>query len=91
MTQRMQLHPPGTFPECPDCGDELRHVHDERAVVGGHFMSCCCGDSPKFGGAEAMVEALHGWCAQRGVTMPAVIDVGDAPGQPPAQSVELAA
>ena len=69
MTQRMQLHAVGTFPACPDCGDELRHIHDDRAG-GGHFLSCCCGDSPKFAGFDPLMEALAGWCLQRGVAMP---------------------
>lgn len=73
MSQRQQPHAVGTFPCCPDCGDELRHIVDDRAKVGGHFLSCCCGDSPKFHDFPALWDALHGWCSRRGVTMPTVV------------------
>lgn len=70
MSQRQQTHAVGTFPRCPDCGDELRHILDDRATAGGHFLSCCCGDSPKFASFPALWFALEGWCQRRGVVMP---------------------
>ena len=70
MTQRMQLHSVGTFPVCPDCGDELRHIRDDRAQGGGHFLSCCCGDSPKLPTFDALLGAMETWCAARGVAVP---------------------
>lgn len=72
MSQRQQPHAVGTFPVCPDCGDELRHIVDDRAKVGGHFLSCCCGDSPKFHDFQLLWDALYSWCSRRGVTMPTV-------------------
>jgi len=75
MTHRQQLHSVGTFPVCPDCGDELRHIHDDRAAEGGHFLSCCCGDSPKLPTFDALLDAMQGWCAQRGVPVPAGVSL----------------
>lgn len=70
MTQRQQMHAVGALPTCPDCGDELRHIHDDRASEGGHFLSCCCGDSPKFQDFDRLIDAMHGWCALHRVTVP---------------------
>jgi hypothetical protein len=70
MSQRQQPHAVGTFPLCPDCGDELRHIVDDRASAGGHFLSCCCGDSPKFGSLPLLWAAMLGWCERRGVAAP---------------------
>jgi hypothetical protein len=75
MTQRMQLHSVGTFPVCPDCHDEYRHIRDDRAHGGGHFLSCCCGDSPKLPTFEALRDAMRGWCVARGVAVPDSIEV----------------
>lgn len=69
MTQRQQLHAVGALPVCPDCGDELRHILDDR-TCGGHFLSCCCGDSPKFPAFDALYDAMVGWCAARHVHVP---------------------
>lgn len=79
MTQRQTSHPEGTFPTCPDCGREPRHLIDaRRRPVGGHLLSCYCGDTPKF---EGLSEAVRAWCrihnapmtvrpARRGVVTP---------------------
>lgn len=57
--QRAIVHDPGTFPICPDCGLEPRHIFDHRRrPVGGHLMSCRCGDSPKY---DDMESALACW------------------------------
>lgn len=65
MTQRMQSHPPGTFPACPTCRREAKHVIDGRnRPVGGHLMTCSCGDSPKF---DSLPEALQAFCSARGI------------------------
>ena len=69
MTQRQQLHAVGTFPVCPDCGDELRHILDDRATDGGHCLSCCCGDSPKFASFYLLMAALEGWCDAKGLAL----------------------
>lgn len=70
MTQRQQLHPVGTFPVCPTCGDELRHIHDARVTDGGHLLSCCCGDSPKFADFADLMDALVRACARSGMPPP---------------------
>lgn len=75
MTQRMQQHSMGTFPLCPECGVEYRHVRDYRSCGGGHLLSCCCGDSPKFPSFDALRAAMRGWCAARGVAIPDSVDV----------------
>lgn len=70
MTQRQQLHAVGALPVCPDCGDELRHIVDDRASVRGHFLSCCCGDSPKFPTFRELYNAMVDWCCTRRVHVP---------------------
>lgn len=67
MTQRQQSHPVGTFPQCPRCGFEARHVIDaRRRPLGGHLLSCACGDSPKF---DTLGQAVAHWCGARNVSM----------------------
>ena len=91
MTQRQQRHPAGTFPRCPDCGGELRHIHDDRAAFGGHLLSCCCGDSPKFAEAQDLWNALYTWCALRSVAVPMAFHArqhaAPSPGHPTSQGV----
>lgn len=67
MTQRQQSHPRGTFPTCPACGFEARHFIDRRqAPVGGHFLSCACGDAPK---RASLGSAISAWCTPRNVSL----------------------
>lgn len=67
MTHRQQSHPAGSFPHCPHCNREPRHIVDGRAApVGGHLLSCTCGDSAKF---PSLAGALRAWCASRNVSM----------------------
>lgn len=67
MTQRQQSHPAGSFPSCPDCKTEPRHILDARGrPLGGHLMSCRCGDTPKF---DTLAEAVRTWCRARNVSM----------------------
>lgn len=78
-TQRQMPHPAGTFPKCPSCGREPKHILDgRRRPMGGHLLSCACGDTPK---GDALPEALNSWCRAHGVPVPvfapvAVIDLG---------------
>lgn len=67
MTQRQQSHPQGTFPTCTECAHEPRHYDDaRRRPIGGQFLSCCCGDTPKF---DNLSQALLHWCAARNLSM----------------------
>ena len=75
MTLRHVLHSVGTFPICPACGDEYRHIVDSREGLGGHCLSCCCGDSPKFPTFDALLDAMQGWCLAHGVIVPDAVAV----------------
>lgn len=61
-------HPPFSFPSCPGCGREPRHLFDARTGTffgparGGHFMACSCGDGAKF---PTFAAALSAWCGAR--------------------------
>lgn len=77
-TQRQQTHASGSFPDCPQCGREPRHIHDaRRRPLGGHLLSCACGDSSKF---DTLAGAVRAWCAARNVSMTvrAVRDIATA-------------
>lgn len=66
---RHQPHPDGTFPVCPDCGVEPRHILDLRARPrGGHLLSCACGDSTKH---DNLAEATKAWGRARNIEIPA--------------------
>jgi hypothetical protein len=55
---RHQPHPAGTFPACPDCGIEPRHILDQRARPrGGHLLNCACGDCTKHDDLAAAAQA----------------------------------
>lgn len=89
MSMRMQLHGVGTFPVCPHCGDELRHIVD-YSTTGGHLLSCCCGDSPKFPTFEALLTAMRGWCRMHAVAVPAGVSLpllAPPQARPPAHQV----
>lgn len=67
MTHRQQSHAVGSFPQCPACQREPRHIVDGRQrPTGGHLMACSCGDSPKF---DSLAVALRTWCAARNVSV----------------------
>lgn len=67
MTMRQQSHPASTFPQCPACSKEPRHILDMRSrPVGGHLLSCACGDTPKF---DQLSEAVQSWCRAHNVSM----------------------
>lgn len=67
-TQRQMPHPAGTFPTCPACSREPKHILDgRRRPVGGHLLSCACGDTPK---ADDLPAALNTWCRAHGVAVP---------------------
>lgn len=67
MTMRQQRHPVGSFPKCPDCGKEPRHILDQRRrPVGGHLMSCACGDTTKH---DTLQGALVAWMKPRNVSL----------------------
>lgn len=67
-TQRQVSHPRGTFPMCPSCSREPRHIVDgRRRPVGGHLLSCACGDTPK---TDDLPAALNTWCRAHGVAVP---------------------
>jgi hypothetical protein len=67
-TQRQVQHPNGTFPKCPSCCREPRHIFDGRSrPTGGHLLSCACGDTPK---AVNLPEALNTWCRAHDVAVP---------------------
>lgn len=74
MTQRQLWHPRGSFPVCPQCNKEPRHIIDgRRRPVGGHLMSCQCGDTPK---CDSLALAVASWCQAHNTSMtvrPAVI------------------
>lgn len=57
--QRQQSHPSGSFPACRHCGHEPRHIMDaRRRPIGGHLMSCSCGDTGKY---DTLADALTAW------------------------------
>lgn len=67
MTQRQQSHPQGTFPVCTQCAKEPRHFTDaRRRPIGGNFLACICGDTPKF---DTLAQAVSHWCAARNLSM----------------------
>lgn len=67
-TQRQIAHPAGTFPPCPACRREPKHILDgRRRPLGGHLLSCACGDTPK---ADDLPEALNTWCRAHDVAVP---------------------
>ena len=60
---RQQRHPAGTFPTCPACNMEPRHILDQRRrPLGGHLLSCACGDGTK---QDTLAQAADSWCATR--------------------------
>lgn len=64
---RQQSHAAGTFPLCPGCNREPRHIHDlRRRPVGGHLLSCGCGDTAKF---DSLTAAVCAWTRDRDVSM----------------------
>lgn len=66
-TQRQQKHPAGSFPVCPTCNFEPRHILDVRhRPLGGHLMSCACGDTPKH---DSLADAVRSWCRARNVSL----------------------
>ena len=68
MTHRQQVHAAGTFPLCPGCHREPRHILDgRRRPIGGHLLACSCGETAKH---DSLVEAVAAWCAPRNVRAP---------------------
>lgn len=66
-TQRQQKHAAGSFPACPECGREPRHILDvRRRPIGGHLLSCACGDTTKH---DTLTDAVRTWCRARNVSM----------------------
>lgn len=64
---RQQPHARGTFPTCPQCAREPRHIHDvRRRPTGGHMLSCGCGDTARF---DTLAQAIRAWCSPRNVSM----------------------
>lgn len=75
MTQRQQPHDAGTFPACPDCKREPRHILDaRRRPIGGHLMLCSCGETGKH---ESLDQAVSQWKRMHGIPLvhvrPAVV------------------
>lgn len=68
MTQRQQPHDAGTFPQCPDCQREPRHLLDgRRRPIGGHLLACSCGETTKY---DSLQQAVAAWCAPREIPAP---------------------
>jgi hypothetical protein len=67
MTMRQQPHPAGSFPTCPACQKEPRHILDlRRRPIGGHLLACHCGETPK---ADDLAAAVRAFCRARNVSL----------------------
>lgn len=67
-TQRTVQHTHGTFPQCPRCQREPRHMLDvRRQPIGGHWLECPCNvNGLRY---PTLERAIREWCGARGVAM----------------------